>query len=69
MNIKVIVLLQLFNKSKLRNGSKSFSYEENIIGGMGGFKKILELRREGWRHQPYLNFSLSLSQVVYKDRI
>jgi len=22
-----------------------------------------------WRHQPYLNFSLSLSQVVYKDRI
>jgi len=23
----------------------------------------------GWRHQPHLNFSLSLSQVVFKDRI
>jgi len=31
-------------------------------------EKILEVWGE-WRHQPYLNFSLTLSQMVFKERI
>jgi len=31
-------------------------------------EKILGVWK-GWRYQPYLNFRLSLSQVVFKDQI
>jgi len=36
---------------------KSSKTDEKIVGVW-----------EGWHHQPYLNFNLSLSQVVFKDR-
>jgi len=37
---------------------KSSKTDEKKIGGMGE-----------WRHQPNLNFSLNLLQVVFKDQI
>jgi len=56
-----------------------------VTGGLGGtfphssqrlivfvnrLKPMRRFRGIGrWRHQPYLNFNLSLSQLVFKDRI
>jgi len=39
MNVKVVVLLQLFNKSKLRNGIKTF-LELKLFSIIVKFKKL-----------------------------